>query len=160
MPMADLRDLARSLGFEDVKTYIQSGNLIFWTEDEVDLWVGRLETAITDQFGFEAPVMARDAETFASIASSHPFSENEKDDRLLVVAFLDREPETYPTDALPRADFVPDRYAYSDREIYLHYAEGSGRSRLTNDVIERRLGVRSTMRNWRTIQKLARLTVL
>lgn len=102
-------------------------------------------------------MVVRTSEAFAAVARSHPFESEEDDERFLVDAFLDQPPPVDVAAALPADDFAADRYAVSGNEIYIHYAEGAARSKLDKDVIDRALGVTSSMRNWRTIRKLVEL---
>lgn len=158
VPMAELRGLAESLDLQDVATYVRSGNLVFDSDEAATALVSRLEEAIADRFGFTVSVLIRDSASFHSIAESHPFERDENDPRFLVVAFLDREPAVKISEAIPAADYEPDRASLQGTELYIHYPNGSGRSKLTLDVIERRAGVRGTARNWRTVQRLAEMS--
>lgn len=157
LPMAELRDTAGSIGLGEPETYVQSGNMVVSTDlDETDLGE-QLQTAIAERFGFDVSVVSRLASEFAAIAAAHPFESLGLDDRLLHVAFLDRVPDE-PLDTLIDAtDYEPDRFETRGREIYLAYPNGSGRSKLNHSLLERRLGVRATARNWRTVQKLVEL---
>lgn len=156
--MAELRDLAESLNLQDVATYVRSGNLVFDSNEPATALVARLEEAIADRFGFTVSVLIRHSEAFHSIAESHPFEGDEDDPRFLVVAFLDRDPAVEIDEAIPAADYEPDRASLEGAELYIHYPNGSGRSKFTLDVIERRTGVRGTARNWRTVQRLAEIS--
>jgi uncharacterized protein (DUF1697 family) len=157
VPMPRLRELAADLGFGEPQTYVQSGNLVFDTDlDEAE--VGRiLGDALRSDFGFEVPVISRTAGEMRAIASSHPFSDLGLDDRLLQVAFLDRVPLTSPETAVEADEYYPDRFEGNGREVYLAYPNGSARSKLGHALLERRLGVTATLRNWRTVSKLAEM---
>jgi uncharacterized protein (DUF1697 family) len=74
------------------------------------------------------------------------------------VAFLSAAPSVGAVKKLDAAQFAPDELEIAGREVYLHYPNGYGRTKLTNAVLERRLGVDATTRNWRTVTKLAELT--
>lgn len=154
--MAELRELAEGAGLHGAETYIQSGNLVFSSEKPEREITDLLEAAISNRFGFDVTVLLRDARSFEAIASSHPFETDEDDDRFLVVAFLDQALDGVPA-ALPPAEFQPERYQIAHSEVYLHYPHGTGRAKLSNDLIERRLEVSSTMRNWRTVKKIAEM---
>ena len=151
LPMAELRGLLDSLGYADIATYIQSGNAVFTTgADEPAI------AAILDRFGFEVPVILRGADELASIATGHPFADAEPDEAKLHVMFLAEVPDSARA-LLDAAAFVPDEAALHDRELYVHYAAGAGRSKLTTDAVERALGTSVTARNWRTVAKLAEM---
>lgn len=125
VPMAELRDLAASVGLGDRVTYIQSGNLVVDGELDEAALVGTLEPALEGRFGFPIPVVVRSAAELATIAAGHPFA--------------------------------PDRFLLDGREIYLEYPNGSARSKLSHSLLEQRLGVNATIRNWNTITKLVEL---
>jgi uncharacterized protein (DUF1697 family) len=157
VPMARLRDLAESLGLSHPRTYVQSGNLVFETDLDEAATVEMLERALRRELGFEVPVISRSAEELAEIASSHPFAELEIDDRFLHVAFLDRVPDQPLDDQIDATQYLPDRFHSEGREIYLAYPTGSGRSKLSHALLEKKLDVSATSRNWRTVSKLAEL---
>lgn len=155
VPMGELRDLAEEIGLSQPETYVRSGNLVVDTSlSESDL-VTNLQEAIQDRFRLEVPVICRSAGEFRRIAGSHPFSDLGLDDRMLHVAFLDREPEQAVDDLIDAKQYAPDRLTADGREVYLAYPDGSGRSKLNHSLLERRLGVSVTARNWRTITNLA-----
>lgn len=155
VPMADLRELATSLGLTDPQTYVQSGNLVVGADRSEAEVAESLQAAIENRFGFEVRVISRPATQFIDIASSHPYSSLDLDERFLHVAFLDRTPEDEVGMLIDAADYEPDRFEANGREIYLAYPNGSGRSKLNHTLLERRLGVTLTARNWRTVLKLA-----
>jgi len=157
VPMADLRAVVASLGYQDVATYIQSGNVVFATDGEESTIVGALEEAIESRFGFPVPVVLRTVTELAAISRHHPLATPASDPRRLMVAFLDRVPDVSVRGALDPEEFAPDRSALVGREVYLTYPNGSGRSKLNHALLERRLGVRATVRNWNTVAKLAAL---
>lgn len=157
VPMSELKGLAESLRLHNPTTYIQSGNLIFEVDNGDTDFAERLEAALASQFGFEVPVVARSATELVRIARSHPFASLGLEQRFLMVAFLGQAPDVDIHGAIDVADFEPDRYELQGRELYLAYPNGLGRSRLTHDLLQRRLEVRATIRNWRTVLRLAEL---
>lgn len=155
VPMADLRHIAKSIGLAAPETYAQSGNIVVDTHlDESEL-TESLRAALENRFGLDVPVISRSADEFNGIAASHPYSNLGLDDRFLHVAFLDRTPDDDVSTLIDAADYEPDRFQADGREIYLAYPNGSGRSKLNHSLLERRLGVTVTARNWRTVAKLA-----
>ena len=155
--MAEFREAAESVGLSNVSTYIQSGNVLFESSVSAVEISTDLRTAIRERFDIEVPVVLRTADDFVSLARSHPFESDETDQRFLMVAFLDQTPSGRAVKALASTDLAPNRHVVSGSEVFIHYPEGSARSRLTADLIDRKLEVTSTMRNWRTVQKLAEL---
>lgn len=155
VPMADLRTVATDLGWHEVRTYLQSGNVVFARPAAGISGVAEgLEAAIKDAFGFDARVIVRTQAELASVASRNPFLSDEADLKKLHVMFLDREPEAARITDLDPDRSPPDRFEVVGREIFLHYPNGMGRSKLTLDYFERRLGVAGTARNWNTVTKL------
>lgn len=157
VPMAELRDLASSLELHNPVTYIQSGNLIFDVAAGDTGFAQRLETALAERYGFEVPVVARSREELEQVAREHPLASPGLEDRFLMVAFLDREPDVAMDEAIKADEFEPDRFDQRGWDVYLAYPNGIGRSRLSHGLIQRRLGVRATIRNWRTILRLVEL---
>ncbi len=157
VPMAGLRALFEALGNRSVSTYIQSGNVIFSIDRDEDALVPFLSAALHDRFGFEIPVVIRDGAALEAAARRHPLTAVQPEQKLLYVVFLDAVPAPETIRAFDQAAFVPDEFTVEGREVYVAYREGSARSRLTVDAIERALGSTATGRNWRTVTKLAEL---
>lgn len=155
VPMEELREFANELGFSDPETYLRSGNLVIDSDLSESALARSLSDGIEERFGLQVPVICRSAEQLDQVARTHPFSSLGLDDKLLHVAFLDREPEERLNDIIDPADYLPDRFQADKREIYLAYPNGSGRSKLSQSLLENRLGVSVTARNWRTVTKLA-----
>lgn len=153
--MAQLRELATDIGLDDPATYVQSGNLVFDTDLTESEVVSILGAGLSDRFGLEIPVISRSADEMERVADGHPLSHLELDDRLLQVAFLDREPSEDVADLIDPNGYEPDEYEWEGREIYIAYPKGSGRSKLNHSLLEQRLSVTVTLRNWRTVTKLA-----
>jgi uncharacterized protein (DUF1697 family) len=157
VPMAELRDIAGALGFGDPVTYIQSGNLVFDTDLDEAATVAALASAFEGRFGFPVPVIVRSAAELAAVAASHPFDGLDLKARFFMVAFLDRAPTVDVPTAIDPDSYLPDRFTVEGREVYLAYPNGSGRSKLNHTLLERRLGVGATVRNWPTVTTLAAL---
>jgi uncharacterized protein (DUF1697 family) len=159
VPMGELRSVFAALGHTDVVTYIQSGNVVFrsagGTEKEL---VSGIERQIADAFGLEVAVTLRAPGELAAIVAGNPFLTGGDDPKTLHVAFLDRAPAPKELAELDPDRSPPDEFRVLGREVYLRYPNGSGRSKLTIDYFERRLGVRATARNWNTVTKLLALS--
>lgn len=155
--MAELRELAVELGLAAPETYLRSGNLVIDSDLPESQLAQTLSDGIEDRFGLQVPVICRSSEELGQIASAHPFTGLRLDDKLLHVAFLDREPEERLKDRIDPADYLPDRLEADGREIYLAYPSGSGRSKLNQGLLENRLGVTVTARNWRTVTELSEM---
>jgi uncharacterized protein (DUF1697 family) len=153
--MAELRDLATTLAFSEAATYIQSGNLVFTSPLGEDEAARSLEEGIEDRFGFFVPVVMRSAAELVAVATTHPLESLTDDPRFLMVAFLDAAPALLIESVIDATDHSPDRFVGSGREVYLAYPNGSARSKLTHRLLQNRLSVRATVRNWNTVQKLS-----
>jgi uncharacterized protein (DUF1697 family) len=158
VPMPELRSLVSELGLEDVTTYIQSGNVVFRTGASANDVAGRIERAIAAGFGLDVTVIVRTPAQLRAVAKGNPFLADESDPLKLHVVFLRERPPAGAGSRLDPERSPPDRFHLRGRELYLHLPNGAGRSKLTNDYLERRLGVRATARNWKTLLKLIDLT--
>ena len=158
VPMAELRRIAVSVGLHNPVTYIQSGNLVFDVEPGDGDFDRRLEDALSEHFGFDVPVLTRSREELEGVAGSHPLASPGLEERFLMVAFLERTPEMQIGEVIDAAEFAPDMFEQSGKDVYLAYPNGQGRSKLSHDLLQRRLGVRVTIRNWRTIVRLLELS--
>jgi uncharacterized protein (DUF1697 family) len=155
VPMARLREIAAALGYTDVATYVQSGNLVLSASTRKSADV---ETAIGDalrrDLDVDVAVIVRTRKELADVIAANPFGELADDPAKLLVNFLAAEPARDKVAALDREEFSPERYVFGDRCIYQWLPGGVGRSKLATAPWDRRLGVRGTGRNWRTITTL------
>ena len=144
--MSELRERAERLGLRDARTLLQSGNLVFRSNKSP----AQLEKLLEKELeGIH--VCVRTAEEWKAIVAANPFPREAKDDpsRLVVMALkqsADASALVMPGREVARGN---------GREIYLYYPDGQGTSKLTNAVIEKKLGTRGTARNWNTVLKLA-----
>jgi len=158
LPMPTLKAGLTELGFEDVATYIQSGNAVVRTSRPRGEVPAAVERRILEDTGLAVTVMVRTHAELSRIAQRNPFLTEENEPRHLHVLFLDTAPAKSATRRLDPDRSPPDRFHVDGKEIYLHHPNGLGRSRLSADYFERTLGVRATARNWNTVLKLVDLT--
>jgi uncharacterized protein (DUF1697 family) len=156
LPMSGLRKLLDELDCDDVATYIQSGNAVFRSSLGLEATAAAIEAGIAERFGLAIRVLLRTPGELAAIAAANPFLGRDDLARLHVV-FLDTAPSSASVAALDPRRSPGDEFAVSGREIFVHYPNGSGRSKLTLDWFERQLGVAGTARNWNTLLKLQEL---
>lgn len=157
--MAELKSLFSSLGFEDVLTYIQSGNVVFRTaRADVDALSAKIEREIAAVSGTKPAVVIRTPKELATVAERNPYLSRGADLSKLHVVFLDHAPAKGAGTALDPDRSPGDDFTLRGREIYLHLPNGAGRSKLTIDYFERVLGARGTQRNWNTLLKLVELS--
>ena len=158
LPMKELAALFVDAGCEDVRTYIQSGNVVFRTGPEADEEISTVISAsILNHFGYRIPVITRTAREFQEIVQANPFVEAGAEADKLHFMFLAELPDSANVEALDPHRSPGDEFAVMGREIYLHYPNGVARSKLTNSYFDSRLSTTSTTRNWRTTLKLLEL---
>ena len=159
VPMARLRDSLTAAGLEEVATVLQSGNVVFRSRASGGDAAKVVAVTIEETFGLQIGVVIRSAAELGAVAATNPFLDEEpdRDAKTLHVAFLSSRPSAAAVAKLDPDRSPPDSFAVSGGEIYLSYPDGSGRSRLTLDYLEKTLGVTGTARNWRTVQRLAAL---
>ena len=154
LPMADLRRIFTDAGCASVRTYIQSGNVVFEAAQDLAERVPEIVTsAVREQFGFETAVIVRSSEELRLVADSNPF-DTSGDPRFLHVAFLLDTPDAAAVAGLDPQRSPPDAFEVRGRHVYLHYPNGVAGSKLTNDYLSSQLQTVSTMRNWRTVLTL------
>ncbi|MDO6599623.1 DUF1697 domain-containing protein [Tenacibaculum sp. 1_MG-2023] len=152
LPMAELRELLNDLGFKNVKTYIQSGNIILESEKLKSEICKIIKDGVFTKFGYEVPVIARTIPEWEKVIDSYPFSiENEK---IVAFSFLNKVPEET---IIEIKNIGEDKYKVDNDVLYLNCPSGFGKTKLTNNTIEKKLKVIATTRNLRTTLKLLEL---
>ena len=160
VPMARLREVVSEAGFGDVRTYIQSGNIVVTSPSRsVAAITGRLEEAIAGAFGFSVPVVVRSAAQLDAVLAGNPFlvPRPRAGAEHLHVMFLSGVPDPPRVAALDPERSPHDEFELRGQELYLHCPRGVADSKLTNDYLVRTLGVQATGRNWRTVTALHEL---
>ena len=150
--MPRLRVLYQDLGCREVSTYVKSGNVILRSDDDPAHLSTRAEVAIGLELGLEIRVLGRTHDEMARIVGSDPYPDAEPTHHHVV--FLSGSPRTDGLVTLAAAAVDGESFTATDREIHLLLPNGSGRSKLGQTLIERRLGVVGTARNWRTVTRL------
>jgi uncharacterized protein (DUF1697 family) len=158
LAMADLKQTFVTLGHDDVSTYIQTGNVLFRSPSKS---ITALTTAIATQleldFGSAPAVILRRAPDLARVLAASPFPAQGADPSRHHVTFLAEKPSRERLAAFAPPPSGKDELVIIGQEIYVHTPDGYGNSKLTGSLLERRLGVLSTTRNWNTVTKLAAL---
>jgi uncharacterized protein (DUF1697 family) len=159
LPMTDLARLFEAAGCARVRTYIQSGNVLFTaSRARAEKLPGLIASGIGDRFGYQVPVLLRTAEDLGQTIRQNPFLEaGAPEENWLHVMFLASHPDAGRVAALDPLRSPPDAYAVRGREIYLHCPNGMAKTKLTNAYFDSRLATISTVRNWRTVLKLFEL---
>jgi uncharacterized protein (DUF1697 family) len=156
--MADLVQLCKTLGFDNVRTYLQSGNVLFESPDQDP---GRLSDMISEnisaKFGFSVNVIIRTSDELRRIILANPFAKEGLDSGKYHVTFLSDIPsEAFQGSRMKGKDGL-DRYVIIEREVYLFCPNGYGRTKLSNTFFEKKPGVFATTRNWKTVNTLAEM---
>jgi uncharacterized protein (DUF1697 family) len=152
--MADLRALLTGLGYGDVRTYVQSGNVVLTGDGAPEAVAETLEREIAAELGVASKVVVRTRDERADVIARDPLGDVADEPKRYQVTFLSGAPDPDAVRALEAADVAPERVAVSGREIYAWHPNGIQRSPLAQLLTDRRLGVTATARNWNTVTKL------
>ena len=157
--MADLRQLFISLGFRNPRTALQSGNIIFETDDaDLDSIRERVESGIKERYGFDVQAVLRGPLAFQATLDSHPFTQAQLErGSHAMVAFLSDAADTDAVAALRENNPGNEVIATANDALYIFYTDGVARSKLDTKRIERALGVHATARNWNTCMRIKKL---
>ena len=150
--MADLRAIAEGLGYDEVSTHLNSGNLLLSSRRRAATVAAELQAALTDRYGRELPVMVRSREELQDALARQPFAGGDRDPSRAQIGFLSEAPKSGAGEGL--GPFDGEEWAVDGREVFLYYPDGMGRSKLTTAVLERALGTRVTVRAMRTVAGL------
>ncbi|MDG1708923.1 MAG: DUF1697 domain-containing protein [Emcibacteraceae bacterium] len=159
--MSELKVMIENLGFENVLTYIQSGNIIFEHQsDHPEKFKNTLENAIEKKYGFSVYIDVLRVATINKIFQNLPFGNIDlaADGSKVIVCFLSDYPDADDLSRLKEFLNSTEKLISLDKILYLHCPEGSGKSKVSNAVIERKLNVTSTARNLKTVAKLCELS--
>jgi uncharacterized protein (DUF1697 family) len=152
--MADLVKVFTSVGFKNVSTYLQSGNVIFSHENSLEGTVAAetISSAIKKSLGLDVPAIIRSAAEIDSILRGNIFINRDKTDiEKIYVTMLGKDADSDRLSNLVKADYLPERLNHSGNEIYIFCPDGYGRAKLNNNFIEKKLAVTATTRNWKTM---------
>ncbi len=153
--MESLRALYASLGFEDARTYIQSGNVVFrTTERNVSAAAKRIEDAMEKTFGFCSAVIVRSSSDLRKVIAANPFANRpEVEPNRLLVLFLAADPEKKDLRRIAGLEGPEELYS-AGREVYIYFPNGMARPKISQALVEKALNTPGTGRNWNTVKKL------
>ncbi len=158
LPMAKLRELCEGLGFVSVRTYIQSGNLVFRSALDPASVEQRIEGVVEQEFGFHADVIARSARQWTAYARAAAFPDAaEARPKFLHLGLSKQKPARGCVAKLEEYANPDERVALKGDALWVDYGTGVGRSKLTPAVLDRALGSTVTLRNWRTVMAISEL---
>lgn len=154
--MADLKSLCEKLNWENVKTYIQSGNVIFNSDSANAELEDELEKAIAESFGFQVPVIVRTVQELQSAIDQNPFISQEINQ--LHLTFLKQKPSDDALLKISGYNYEPDQFKIEDKEVFIFCSGKYHKSKLSNNFFEKKLNTGATTRNWKTVLKLLELS--
>lgn len=155
--MPQLRDVLAGAGFDDVATYLQSGNVILSTSKDPPAVSRECERLIAEQFGLDIDVLVRTRDELADVVECDPLAATATNPKRYQVTFLAGEPDQATVAKISAAASSDERVVIAGREVYAWHPEGIGRSRLWTLLASKRLGLKATARNWTTIENLLQL---
>lgn len=156
LPMDSLREMYAQIGFTDIRTYVQSGNVVFKANSaDPEALSGQIERHIQQDYGYSVAVFTRQPQDFQRILANNPFlTARQEDPTRLHVTFLYRKPDEAAWSKTNTPPGIMDEFARGTQEVYIFCPNGYGKTKLSNDFFERKLGVQATTRNWNTVNQL------
>jgi len=155
--MADLRALLVGLGYEGVRTHLQSGNVVLKTKVSAEQVQRTIERAIADELGEDVEIFVRTRDELAEVIARNPLGDVADNPSRYLVSFLSAEPDPALVREAAGVEVGSERFVVHGREIYAWHPDGVHTSKLAKVLSERRLGVTATARNWNTVTKLLAL---
>lgn len=155
--MPKLREALARAGFQDVRTYVQSGNVVLSSRASPKTVARKVERAIADSFGLEIDVVVRTRDELAEVVKRNPLAKVAKDPKRYQVSFLAAELDLDVVKKMAASAVASERFVHVGRELYAWHPEGVARSKLWAQLAGPKLGVTATARNWTTVTKLLEL---
>lgn len=155
MKMEALKAMLENIGFQNVRTYLQSGNVFVDSAEDASKVGFMIKQEIFKVFGHEVPVIVITKETLESCFANNPFlKEKDIDTKKLYVAFVSMALKKESINDLKISQFKPDEASIDENRIFIKYAVGAGKTRFDQKYIEKKLNVTATIRNWNTVTNL------
>lgn len=155
LPMAGLRALCERIGWEEVATYIQSGNVVFSAAGKSGALEATLERAIAEEFALEVPVIVRGAAQWARYPEENPFPKAARDEPNRLMLLLAKRPPAAGAEAAIQARAKDgEQVGRAGEALWIHFPGGSGKSKLTPALIDRAVGSPATSRNYRSVLRI------
>ena len=155
--MKDLKELLSNLGLTEIKTYIQSGNVVFQSKESLTVLETTIAQIIKKNYNFEVPVIIIPVADLQKIPQLNPYLNTTAVEKLHVT-FLSSLPETEKIEKIASTDFLPDKFRIIAQTVFLCIDGKYHKSKLSNNFFEKELKVTATTRNWKTIMKLIELS--
>jgi uncharacterized protein (DUF1697 family) len=159
IPMGELCSVCVALDWTDVRSHIQSGNLIFRADGTRAMLEAQLEQAIERQFGLTIPVIVRPAASWPQYIQDNPYPEiSQREPQLVILGLSKASPKPGAAEALAQRATMGETITQVGDALWIHYAGGAGRSKLSPGLLDRLTGSPVTTRNWRTVLQLEKLS--
>ncbi len=157
--MDALKNMYEKLNFENVQTYVQSGNVIFSVKEKDTKALEKvISLQIEKEFGFNVPVIVLNTKTLVKIIENNPFAKNDlKETEFLHVTFLADIPPEFDKEKILEKKQLHEEIAFLPNAVYLYCPNGYGKTKLNNNFLENKLKVQATTRNWKTTNELLKL---
>ena len=157
--MTELKSHFENLGYSNVVTYIQSGNVIFKSSNSsTNALAVEISKMIKQVYGFDVPVLVLTKDELIEVANNNPYLNMEEIlNESLYITFLTEEPATAKINQIDTTSFLPDEFTILGKNLYLHVVNGYGKTKLSNNFFENKLKVTATTRNIKTVNKLIEL---
>ena len=155
--MGDLRDAVEEAGFDDVSTYVQSGNVVLTSKASAKRVGADVQRLLADRFDLDVAVVVRTRAELAAVVKRNPFGKVATNPKLYQVTFLEQAPAAEVLRKLEAAAAGKEQVTHIGRELYAWHPDGVGRSKLATLMAGKGLGVTGTARNWTTVTKLLEL---
>lgn len=155
--MPALRDALTEAGFNDVRTYVQSGNVVLSSAQKTDAVADSVKRVLADEFGLEVAVVTRTRAQLARVVERNPLARVARDPKRYQVSFLDAKPSREVVRRIEETAAGGERVVVDGREVYAWHPDTIGRSKLWALLAGQSLGVTATARNWTTVTKLLEL---
>lgn len=158
--MVELKASFEALGFTDVVTYIQSGNIVFKSSETNSKKLEKtIHEMLLNDYGFDVTVIVLTPKEIAYAVENNPFEKDPtKDPKKFYVVFLQAKPQQENIEKLATYNYSPEEYILDDKLIYFYAANGAHKAKMSNNFFESKLKVRASSRNWRTLHKLVELS--
>ncbi|ATA90634.1 DUF1697 domain-containing protein [Capnocytophaga stomatis] len=151
--MSFLKEILEKGGFVNVKTYIQSGNVVLQTELSPAGVSGKVHQLIKENIGAELPVIVKTADEIRQVLNENPFTENHDIKRVFFTLFNDELPQALANE-LKKQDFGEEKFDFTKKAMYIYSPKDASRSKLSNNFLEKKLNITATTRNFNTLSKL------
>src|SRR5438067_2268072 len=156
--MTELKALFDSLRLRDAKTYLQSGNVVFRSDEtDRDVLKRRIEEGIRKKSGIEVKIILRTTDELRKVIAANPLLPEDRNPKALLVAFLGGAIADTAKALLTSLKIASEELHFGKQELYLYFPEGIARSKLSNALTEKKLGVNVTARNWNTVNALLKM---